>query len=44
MTSTTEEVGVRPHPQRWAVLGEQDWFVPGGARFRSDFRFMSDND
>lgn len=21
MTSTTEEVGVRPHPQRWAVLG-----------------------
>jgi LPS-assembly protein len=30
--------------ERWSLLGKQDWRVPGDARFRSDFRFTSDND
>lgn len=30
--------------ERWSLIGKQDWRVPGDARFRSDFRFVSDND
>jgi LPS-assembly protein len=30
--------------ERWAVIGQQDWRVPGDARFHSRFRFTSDND
>jgi lipopolysaccharide assembly outer membrane protein LptD (OstA) len=30
--------------ERWSVLGQQDWMLPGSARFRTDFRFTSDND
>jgi LPS-assembly protein len=30
--------------ERWATFGKQDLWLPGDARFRSDFRFVSDND
>jgi lipopolysaccharide assembly outer membrane protein LptD (OstA) len=30
--------------ERWTVLGKQDLFLPADLRFRSDFRFVSDND
>jgi lipopolysaccharide assembly outer membrane protein LptD (OstA) len=30
--------------ERWATIGDTELFIPGGARFRSDFRFVSDND
>jgi len=30
--------------ERWATTGLQDWFLPGGMRLKSDFRFASDND
>jgi lipopolysaccharide assembly outer membrane protein LptD (OstA) len=29
---------------RWGLLGDQDAFGPGGLRFQSDFRFVSDNE
>jgi lipopolysaccharide assembly outer membrane protein LptD (OstA) len=29
--------------ERWAVAGRQDFFLPGGWRAKTDFRFVSDN-
>ena len=28
---------------RWSTKGQQDWFGPGGTRFKTDYRFASDN-
>jgi lipopolysaccharide assembly outer membrane protein LptD (OstA) len=30
--------------ERWAATGRQDFFLPGGLRAKTDFRFASDND
>src|SRR5262249_45354021 len=45
------DLDVDPHPdrepytkERWALIGNQDLFLPGDARYSSHVQFVSDND